>query len=144
MSKRVLADISGGLLVLLGTCLILSLVWIGVAFFGGYFSDDNELVSQHEWSIVQAVWSAQRDTRLVEPKVFRESRIGGGETRTLLGVPAKDGTGNVWILLDPKAAPKIKVLPNNEFSLTTSQFASVEKEVRDQEVKQFLKERLTH
>lgn len=144
MNKRLLEEISGGLVVLLGTCFILSLTWIGVTAVKDYFSGDHALLSQHEWSIVQAAAAAHRDVRLAEPKVIRQKSAPGGQVRTLLGVPAKDGSGNVWMLLDPKASPTPKALPEKDFSLTAAQFSSIEAIVGSDEMKRFLKEHVSH
>ncbi len=142
--RRVLEEVSGGLLILAGTCLLLFLAWIGAGFLEGFFSDGNELVSKQEWSVVQAAAASHRDTRLVEPRVIRDARTQDGEARTLLGVPAKDGSGNVWMLLNPKTASEPKTLPEKDFELTPAQFAGIEKEVGSKEVKKFLKGHVMH
>lgn len=140
--RRVLVEVSGGLLILVGTCLFLAAAWIGVKFLAGLLPGHDAFASNEELAIVQDAEASHRGITLVEPTVIRDVKARDGESRTLLGVPARDGSGNVWVLLDPKPASGPIVLPDKEFELTPAQFASLEKAVGSEAVKRFLKERV--
>lgn len=139
MNRRDLEEILGALLVFLGTCFILSMTWVGTTLLRSFFSDNDERISKQEWSIIRAVERAHRNVRLVAPMLVRQPSTDGNEARTLLGLPAVDGSGNVWILLDPTTPPSTKVLPNKDFSLTGAQLADLELHVGSEEVRRFLK-----
>ena len=88
------------------------------ALFGGcwqMFSSSDELGSYPEWSNLQELSVRGRDSVLKESVIVERMPY---ETRFItLGVPGKDGSSNVWILLNPLHKPYYKQLPEGDYRI---------------------------
>lgn len=81
--RRVLEEVSGALLVLMGTFLFLLVTWMGLKFLGGLFPGHDEPASKREQAHARVTEAGQRDVQLVEQPAIRGSGAQNGERRAL-------------------------------------------------------------
>lgn len=75
------------------------------------FGCSAELASKPEWSALQAVEQEYRDKLFTKPEILYI------QDQHVLGVQGKDGQ-RIWILLNPKASPFYKQMPQGPFELS--------------------------
>jgi len=80
----------------------------------------NELLSKHDWSVLQAVEYRHRESLSVEHVLLVEQW-----GKHLAGVLSKRGNQRIWILLDPDHRPFFKQLPPGEYELSPQEYERI-------------------
>jgi hypothetical protein len=80
---------------------------------------------KHEWSILQNLEYSFRDKNNIKFSIIKKYDY------SIVMLPNSGDNGAIFIMLNPKSAPFYKQMPNQQFSLTESQFNVI---IRDKSV----------
>lgn len=82
------------------------------------FGCSAELASKPEWSALQAIEQEYRDKPFTKPEILEI------QDQRVLGVQGKNSQ-RIWILLNPKASPFYKQIPQGPFELSHDLFTQI-------------------
>lgn len=99
---------------LMGLAAILTISGI-VGWVWHVLSKSDELSSKSEWSELQGLSVEHRKSLLRENVVVEEESY--GKHYVVLGIAGKNGSPNIWILLNPSYEPYYKQLPAGGYQL---------------------------
>jgi type II secretory pathway pseudopilin PulG len=89
-------------------------------FYLWFATDQDEIASKHEWSIIQATEWKFRGQSIGEHLIFHTE-----DHYSLVGVLSADASQRVWILLNPRHCPFYKRIPEVSLSLTESDITKI-------------------
>lgn len=81
---------------------------------------ENELLSKHDWSVLQSVEYRYREVATDEHVLIVEQW-----GKHLVGVLSTQGDQRLWILLDPNNKPFVKQLPNGEYRISALEYKRI-------------------
>ena len=90
-----------------------------VAFLLVSCSGPESMGNKSEWAVLQGVEYDHRSILLSAPMVLTI------DDYRLAGLPKANGSGAVWVLLNPKHEPLYKQLPQDPYRLSAAQLAAL-------------------
>ena len=81
---------------------------------------ENELLSKHDWSVLQAVEYRHRDSPSDEHLQLVEQW-----EKHLAGVLSRRGDQRIWIMLDPDHRPFVKQLPKGDYEINLTELEKI-------------------
>jgi len=78
---------------------------------------ENELLSKHDWSVLQSVEYRYRESPSGEHLLLVEQW-----GKHFAGVLSVQGSQRIWILLDPDHRPFVKLLPKGDYHISSTEF----------------------
>ena len=119
------------------TIVFLLFAAMGLGFFHMLKSSD-ELKSKREWSLMQIIQENKKGTNYSSRVVVE--RV---EECTAVGILPANSNKRVWIMLNPKYQPWIKVIPNEDFYISPSELELLKLETEmDEKVLNYLQTRV--
>jgi hypothetical protein len=92
-------------------------VWGASSAMGG---GENELLSKHDWSVLQSVEYRYRESPSGEHLLLVEQW-----GKHFAGVLSTQGSQRIWILLDPDHRPFVKQLPKGDYHINSTEFERI-------------------
>lgn len=92
-------------------------------------SQDNELASKNEYSVLQSYEYKYREESNATPYIIEKNALSSGAD--VIGLPVKGRTeGYVWLIASPNSTSSVLVLPaDTSFEVNSSTLQSLEKSV---------------
>lgn len=81
---------------------------------------ENELLSKHDWSVLQSVEYRYRESPSGEHLLLVEQW-----GKHFAGVLSVQGSQRLWILLDPDHKPFLKQLPKGDYHIDSTEFERI-------------------
>ena len=98
-----------------------ALLFLIPAFLAGCTSGDeyDELGSKSDYSVLQGLEINSRGKVVSEPAVKSVGEY------WVLGTPSSDGKSTIWILLNPRASPFYKQIPEGTYTISRGQLDAI-------------------